>query len=57
VKTSGVGKSPCACMGSKNIIASPSTKIAEFKVKNRRKSAKEAKSRTFTLCCFCYFSK
>jgi len=32
-----------------NIFALPSTKIAEFEAKNRRKS------RIFAVCCFCFY--
>jgi len=35
--------------GDKNVIAPPSTKIAKFEAKSRRKSVEEAKSITFAI--------
>jgi len=45
---SGVARVPCA-LKHEIFLRPPSTKTAEFEVKNRRKSAKEAKSEHFLL--------
>jgi len=45
------------CPGAKKIFAPPPTKIAEFEVKNRRRSAEEAKAEHLLCCYFCLFWK
>jgi len=43
-KCSSVARVPCA-LRARNILAPPSTKLTEFELKNRCKSAEEAKAK------------
>jgi len=52
---SGVARVPT--LGNKTIFAPPPTKTAKFEVKNRRKSAKEAKALHLLFVTSVYFSK
>jgi len=52
---SGVARVPTP--GDKPIFAPPPTKTAEFEVKNKRKSAEEAKALHFLFVTAVYFSK
>jgi len=49
---SGVAKVPCA-LGQKIFLRLPPTEIAEFEMKNRCKSAEEAKAEHLPVCCCC----
>jgi len=52
---SGIGSYRISCARGKSIFALLPTKTAEFEVKNRRKSAEEAKAERLLFCYYCIF--
>jgi len=54
--SSSVARVTCA-HGAKNIVAPPTTKATDFEGKSMRKSAEEAKKKTFAVVTFVLFQK